>query len=208
MIGQAGEWNGVADLVSVDARLELLAERLVQRPVNEIVGFNHTDLLRRLLKERMLRSAHVQISEHRCRPARDLLVERLWRPAAPKNGSTADTVRQAWKLLIRMPGESPHFVARHLVLSDGPEIHDARRARRIETEHRIVLHVLRQGKRTTFEDENAMRMRFVSREEALRENRSEAATADDDQIERSCIDPLRACERFVETVADESAEDI
>src|SRR5262245_3279678 len=169
MIGQAGEWNGVADLVGVDARLELLAERLVQRSVNEIVGFNHTDLLRRLLKERMLRPAHIQIGEHGCRPARDFLVERLWRPAAPTDGSPPDTVREARELLGRVPGESPYFIARHLVLADGTEIRDARRARRIEAEHRIVLHVLRQGQRTALEDENAMRVRLVSREEALRE---------------------------------------
>src|SRR5262249_45172609 len=84
----------------------------------------------------------------------------------------------------------------------------ARRARRIESEHRIVLHVLRQGQRTALEDENAMRVRLVAREKALRENRSETATADDDQIERSGIDALRARERFVEAVADESAENI
>ncbi|HMJ81581.1 MAG TPA: hypothetical protein VK504_00345 [Vicinamibacterales bacterium] len=53
-----------------------------------------------------------------------------------------------------------------------------------------------------------MRVRLVAGEESLREHRSKTAATDDNQIEWARIDPLRARERFVQTVADKSAQHI
>src|SRR5262249_35622100 len=116
--------------------------------------------------------------------------------------------RQSRELLVSVPRQSPHFVPRDLVLADSAQIRNAGRARRIEAEHRVVLNVLRQREGSALQNENAMRMRLVARDESLRQHRSEAPATDHDRVERPRIDASRACKRLVEAVADESTQHI
>src|SRR5947209_9498824 len=115
-----------------------------------------------------------------------------------------------------MPRQPPLVFGRVAVLTTRPEFGDSGRARRVESKQSKILDVLRQSKGPTFEQQDAMAVRFVLVKEVLSEYRAERASPDDDDVKRTSI-ILRAAiraacglvcaaKRFIQGVADVTPE--
>jgi hypothetical protein len=115
-------------------------------------------------------------------PGLRILVEELWAPATEIQRSAAHTICQSGELRGRVPWKSPHFLSRFIQaeLALFPEVLDAGSASYVQSgKNGQVLHVLRNGEWTSFQNKNAVTASRVLGEEMLCADSAERPTADD-----------------------------
>src|SRR5712692_9217892 len=179
----------------------------MERPEDEIVRRVRPDLARRrvevrldwiLTRQNLL--SEVVLHAHWPRRVCQFGIDEIGGPSAPEDRSSAEAERAPWEVLVEghwavgVPWLTPYRARVAL-------------ARRAQV-RRQVLHVLRQGERTSLEHEDAVAVRRIDVEEVRRCYRTEAAAANHEEIERPRVGvhgPILAGQRLLDRVADVTA---
>ena len=156
--------------------MKLLAQRGVERPVDEVVGLLHADLPARLGEVSFSGRGGRSARSHRWWPRGHLLIQHLGRPPAPRQRASANGEDQ------------PSVVERRMIHPRHAQIGRA-------AHKRHVLHVLGQHERPGLEHENAAAARGVGDEQMFRDDGAKGAAADDDYIEVALVARRRSGRR-------------
>ena len=159
VFGQLGKAEPGAVACDFQAISQLLAECRVKRSVDKVVRVLHADVPARVRK-----IARAQLGARCRRPTRQFHIQRLRRPATPRQRSSADRKHK------------PGIIERRMIDPGHSEV------RRAAHEWQI-LDVLRQHERPGFEHQNAAAPGCVCSEQVFRDDAAKRAAADDNRVE-------------------------